>query len=265
MAYKYLKIEHDKHIATVIFNRPEKLNTLNVGLMSEIITAVREFNNDEQTRVVIFTGQGKNFSCGVDLTDEELMNGMSSGTKLKRTRFLKQGPLLIREIYEMSQITIAAVNGAALGGGACIAAACDFRVGADTCRIGYPEINLGMNLSWRALPLCVSLLGPSRAKQMVILGKHEKAETLLGWGFIDAVVPEKELLSSAKKMAEEYASKPPLAAQMIKQSVNAISSALNQSIMHMDGDQYLLTTETKDFREGVQAFFEKRKPEFKGD
>ena len=147
MDYKYLKIERDNHIATVIFDRSEKLNTLNTGLMSEIITAVRDFNNDEQTRVVIFTGKGKNFSCGVDLSDPELMNGMSSGTRLKKARFLKQGPLLIREIYEMSQITIAAVNGAALGGGACIAAACDFRIGADNCRIGYPEINLGMNLS----------------------------------------------------------------------------------------------------------------------
>ena len=265
LEYKYLKIKRANHIAMVIFNRPEKLNTLSIDFMSEIIIAVREFNNDEQTRVVIFTGAGENFSCGVDLTDPELMDGISSGTRLMKNRFLKQGPKMIREIYEMSQITIAAVNGVAIGGGACIAAACDFRIGADDCKIGYPEINLGMNLSWKALPMCVNLIGPVRAKQMVILGKKEEASTLLDWRFLDKTVPSKDLLSAADKMAQEYAAKAPLAAQMIKQSVNAISSAMDQAIMHMDGDQYQLTTDSNDFKEGVHAFFDKRTPEFKGD
>ena len=265
MAYKHLKIEKDNHIAIVIFNRPDKLNTLNIELMAEIIKVVQGFNNDEQTRVVIFTGAGKNFSCGVDLADPELIDRISSGTKLMKSRFLKQGPNMIREIYEMSQITIAAVNGFALGGGACIAAACDFRIGADNCKIGYPEINLGMNLSWKALPMCVHLIGPARAKQMVILGKKEDASTLLDWGFIDKVVPSQKLILAANEMALEYAAKAPFAAQMIKQSVNAISSAMDQAIMHMDADQYQLTTDSKDFKEGVQAFFDKRTPEFKGD
>jgi len=265
LEYKYLKIERANHIAIVIFNRPEKLNTLSIDFMSEIIIAAQEFNNDGQTRVVIFTGASENFSCGVDLTDPELMDGMSSGTRLMKNRFLKQGPKMIREIYEMSQITIAAVNGVAIGGGACIAAACDFRIGADDCKIGYPEINLGMNLSWKALPMCVNLIGPVRAKQMVILGKKEEASTLLDWGFLDKTVPSKDLLSAADEMAQEYAAKAPLAAQMIKQSVNAISSAMDQAIMHMDADQYQLTTDSNDFKEGVQAFFDKRTPEFKGD
>ena len=265
MEYKYLKIERDKQIATVVFNRPEKMNALSIGFMSEIIKVTREFYYDEQTRVVVFTGEGKNFSCGVDLSDPELINGMSSGTRLKKNRFLQQGPNMIRDIYEMNQITIAAVNGTALGGGACIAAACDFRIGAETCKIGYPEINLGMNLSWRALPMCVNLIGPSRAKQMVILGRNEDARTLLDWGFIDKMVPLEQLPQAAKTMALEYAVKAPFAAQMIKKSVNAISSAMDQAVMHMDADQYQFATESNDFKEGLQAFFDKREPEFKGD
>ena len=265
MAYKHLKIEKDNHIAMVIFNRPDKLNTLNIELMAEIIKIVQGFNNDEQTRVVIFTGAGKNFSCGVDLADPELIDRISSGTKLMKSRFLKQGPKMIREIYEMSQITIAAVNGFALGGGACIAAACDFRIGSETCKIGYPEVSLGMNLSWKALPMCVNLIGPARAKRMIILAQKEDAKTLLDWGFLDEIVPLNNLIDAAKTMACQYAAKPPIAAQMVKQSINAVSSALDQAIMHMDTDQYQFTLDSNDFKEGVQAFFDKRTPEFKGD
>jgi enoyl-CoA hydratase/carnithine racemase len=172
---------------------------------------------------------------------------------------------MIRAVYEMDQITIAAVNGAAMGGGACIAAACDFRVGADNCRVGYPEVGLGMNLSWTALPMCVHLIGPARAKQMVILAEKVKAQTLLEWGFLDEMVPAHEMMKAAQAMARKYAAQPPIAAQMVKRSVNAIASALDQSIMHMDADQFLLTTQTKDYLEGVSAFLEKREPSFKGD
>jgi len=265
LKYKYLKIERDSHVATVIFNRPEKLNTLSIDLMSEIIRVTEELNTDEQTRIVIFTGEGKSFSGGVDLNDPELKKRMAQGSSLLKNRFLKLGPKMIREIYEMSQITIAAVNGFAVGGGACIAAACDFRIGADNCRIGYTEVNLGMNLHWKALPMCVNLIGPARAKRMIILAQKENAKTLLDWGFLDKIVPLKELIPAARKMADEYAAKPPMAAQMVKQSVNAIASAMDQAIMHMDADQYQLTIGSNDFIEGVNAFFDKRTPEFKGD
>jgi enoyl-CoA hydratase/carnithine racemase len=172
---------------------------------------------------------------------------------------------MIRSIYEMDQITIAAINGVALGGGACIATACDFRIGARDSLCGYPEINLGMNLHWVALPLCVHLIGPARAKRMIALGRKEDAETLLRWGFYDEVVDPEELMERALAMAEDYARQPPLPAQMIKQSVNAVVSALDRSIMHMDHDQWMLTASTGDFREGIQSFLEKRKPEFTGN
>ncbi len=142
--------------------------------------------------------------------------------------------------------------------------ACDFRIGAEGCFVGYPEINLGIPLSWVSLPICVHLVGPARAKRMVILGNKEKAETLLEWGFIDEIVPPDKLIDKAIEMAEEYAGQPPIAAQMIKRSVNAISTALDNAIMHMDTDQIMLAEETEDFKEGVTAFLTKRKPEFKG-
>ena len=265
MNFKHLTIQKNRHVATVVFNRPDKLNALNVELMHEIISTAEAFREDVDTRVVIFTGAGKCFSAGLDLTDIEYTHGFQHDTTLMKLRFLKLGPRMIKVIYDMDQITIAAVNGAAAGGGACIAAACDFRVGADDCRVGYPEVGLGMNLSWIALPMCVRLIGPSKAKQMVILAKKENAATLLDWGFLDDVVPAESLLASTRKMAEAYASKPPIATQMVKRSVNAITSALDQAIMHMDTDQFLLSATTEDFMEGIAAFLEKREPRFKGN
>ena len=258
MSYENLKIEKNEKVAALILNRPDCGNALSLSLMREIIEAANSFKYDTETRVVIIKGQGTNFCVGADLKDEERWKIGESGDPLLRTRMTQIGRELINAILGTNQVTIACLHGAAAGGGACIPAACDFRVASDKAVLGYPEVKLGMNLSWGALPLCYNLVGPAIAKRMLMGGQLEKAEDLLTWGFIDEVVDEKSLDSRVIELANFYADRPAMAAQMIKRSINAIQLA-NSGIMHMDGDQNALTTEGEDFKKARESFIRNKK------
>jgi enoyl-CoA hydratase/carnithine racemase len=234
-------------------------------MMNEISDFAARLNEDEITRVVVFTGAEEHFCSGMDLTDQQRVDQYEKDSRLMKLRHMKLGPKMIRSIFEIDQITIAAINGAAVGGGACIASACDFRIGESASKIAYPEVNLAMNLSWSSLPMLVHLVGPVKAKQMVILAEKYNADVMHDWGFLDEVVPGEILLERAMSLAKKYAQQAPVAAQMVKRSVNAISTALDRAIMHMDSDQFLFAISGKDFNEGIQAFLENRKPKFIGD
>ena len=241
-------------IACLSINRPESANAFSGDILVEMTKKIHDVKQDTSIRVLLLQSVGKHFSAGADLKEKPQLS-----TKLEswRNNF---GKPAIKSILDIDQITIAAVNGYCLGGAACIVSACDFRIASEKATLGYPEINLGINLNWLGLPLAVRLIGPARAKKMVIGGENENAETLLSWGFYDEVCKPEILIQRANEMAKHYASKPPIAAQMIKRSVNNLVYKNDESIMHMDYDQTLLTHETKDRREAVTAFFEKSSP-----
>lgn len=257
-------VARDGPIATVTITRSEKRNALNKAMMEELDAACGTFVADEQTRAVVFRAEGEDFSIGADLDQPGFRGGDVKPSLLMRRRSAELGARLMRSIQEIYQPTICAIQGVATGAGACITTACDFRIGAEDARIGYGEVKIGVNLMWNAVPICVRLVGPARAKRMIMTGKLFGARTLEDWGFLDEVVPRDDLDAAAHRWAAEYAALPPIPVQMIKRSVNMVAGALDRAIMHMDADQWLLTTTTDDFQEAVSAFFEKRKPTFSG-
>lgn len=264
MEQDLIKVTREGPIAFVTIDRAERRNALTADMLAALEAAARAFAGDEATRAVIFRGAGADFSVGADLKQDRFQ-GASGASLLMRRRALTQGAALMRAIQEIDQPTICAIQGVATGGGACIASACDFRIGAGDARIGYGEVKIGINLMWHAAPLCVRLVGAARAKQMIMSGKLYDAATLERWGFLDEIAPVGDLDARARAWAEEYAALPPIAVQMIKRSINAFAGALDGAVMHMDADQWLLASMSGDFREAVSAFFEKRAPKFSGE
>ena len=255
-------LTHDGAVATITLDRPAKRNALTPASLAQLERLAEGFRDDAATRVVIVRAEGRDFSVGADLS--AVGGGAVPPPTVVLRRSAEQGARLMRAIREIHQPTICVLQGIATGGATCIASACDFRVAADDARLGYGEVKLGINLMWHALPLAVQLVGPARAKAMVMTGALFDAATLAGWGFLDAVVPVGTQLDAAVAMAATYAVLPPVAVQMIKRSVNALAGALDGAIMHADTDQWLLATRTADFAEGIGAFMAKRPPDFTG-
>jgi enoyl-CoA hydratase/carnithine racemase len=260
--FEFLSVKREGALAWITLNRPDKANALSYDHLAEIESAALGFREDAETRVVILSGNGNHFSSGADLSEPQPNPPLPLVQARRRSRM---GERAIEAILDIDQITIAAWQGAALGGGACIVTACDFRVGAKGCFMQYPEIDLGINLMWKSLPLILNLIGPARAKRLVVGAERLTAEQLLDWGILDELVAPQGLDAAVRKMAAFYASKPPIAAQMIKQSTNQLVNALNHAIMHMDSDQNILSARSKDRQIAIEARLRKEPGEYNGD
>jgi enoyl-CoA hydratase len=222
----------------------------------------RSFADDLETHVVILTSKGA-FTAGADLKDPGLDRRSATGL-LARRHMVRIGPDLCEAWERVEQVTICAIEKYCIGGGAALAAACDFRIIGKAAHFRLPEIPLGMNMSWHAVPRLVSLIGPARTKRFVIFGEKVEAEEALAWGLADEVASDGESLARAKDWAARLAKLPPNAVRMSKQSVNAAANALNHATTFMDLDQYALATTSEDYREAIKAFLEKRTPKFTG-
>jgi enoyl-CoA hydratase len=263
MKYHDLLIERDGALVRVILNRPCSMNTLSARMLKELKDVAVNFQDDPDIRVVILTGASGKFSAGMDLKDPEVRK-ISSGTMSERRERVILGPEVCRAWEEARPLTIAAIEGLCLGGGVSLVISCDFRIMGQSSFMRIPEVELGLNYSWGSIPRLLHLAGPAKTKEMIILCEPVPAEKCLAWGLAEQVVRDGSTVEAAQAMAEKILEKPPIPVSMTKQAVLNISGALDRAGIYMDADQFLLTTYTEDHKEGATAFFEKRKPRFKG-
>jgi len=263
MKFHELIVERTGALAKVLLNRPDSLNTLSVRLLRELREVILLLEEDQEIRVVILTGGKEVFSAGLDLKDAEVKKMLSGSMEERRERVLT-GPRACRAWEESKAITIAAIEGFCIGGGVSLAISCDFRIMGRSAYMRIPEIELGLNYSWGSIPRLLHLVGPAKAKEMILLAQKVPSEKCLRWGLAEEAVADGTTMEAAISMAEKILKKSPIPVEMTKKTITALSTAHDRAGIHMDADQFLLTTYSEDHEEGRNAFLEKRKPDFKG-
>lgn len=259
MAYETLIVEKEAPIGIIKLNRPP-VNPLSVKLYHELYDAVCEFENDDTIGAIIITGNGdKAFAAGLDIKD------VMGKTAVETLDFLWTAPRkTFDKLTSIEKPTIAAVFGLALGGGCEVALCCDLRIASEDAVIGLPEIGLGIMPGSGATQRLPRLIGPAKAKELIYTGDTINAAEAYRIGLVNKVVPKDKLMEEAKAMAKKLASKPKAAFALIKR---CIDNGLNMNLasgLTMEMDAFSIAFTSEDGREGINAFVEKRKPNYKG-
>ncbi len=253
-------ITRDGAIATVTLDRGVDygggMNPLSAEAMEGLRDAARLLKDDISVHCVILRG-ARVFSIGADLKDPDMHT--HDLPKLEQRQKLLLGPDMCAAWEALEQITICAMEKYCIGGGLALAASCDWRIASADCDIRLPEVPLGINMSWQANPRLTVLLGPSRAKQLIILGESLAPEKAEAWGLVDALVAPGETAAMAQKWAEKIIALPPIPVRMSKQAINAQANALNHLSSFMDREQYALLTGSDENKAAVRAVFNKTK------
>ena len=256
MSYDFVDIEYYGAVTIVRFDRRGSLNAINQDLILELTDAARTFQDDLRTQAVVLTGASNAFSAGIDLKDKKTWEPIDDDIAL-RERFYR-GVRLCRAWEEMPQITIAAMEGLAVGTGVALALACDWRVLARSAYLYVPEVKIGLNLQWAALPRLITLVGPARAKRIVILCEKMNSTQALAWGLVDELADDGGAVEKALELAEAAAAMPGTTVRLVKEAVNATANALHRATAFADADQSQLSRSFKDAVAAREAFASRR-------
>jgi enoyl-CoA hydratase/carnithine racemase len=199
----------------------------------------------------------------MDLKDEEVARSATAGLAERRI-MLKTGPRICRAWEELDPLTIVAIEGWCVGGGVALAVSCDLRIVGESGHLYVPEVERGFNMSWGSVPRITNLVGPAKAKRIIVLAEKLDAARAVDWGLADESVPDGTAVEAALEMARRAASLPPNGVRLCKTAINAHANALNSTASHADMDQFALTQTSEDCAEGLRSFMEKRDPVFTG-
>jgi methylglutaconyl-CoA hydratase len=249
-------ISEDAGVRTITLNRPERRNALTQEMQVDLIEAFREADDSATTRVVVLTGAGDAFCAGLDLTSLQRMQDKSALTLSEDAHRLQK---LFRTLYELPVPTIAAVNGHAVAGGTGLATLCDFTLAVPAAKFGYTEVKIGF------VPALVSAylslqVGEKQARNLLLTGRLFTAEEALGLGLVTEIVPPEELQARVRSLTEILIANSPSSLRATKNLLTDQNRAWLDAAMHVSMQANARSRETPDFREGIAAFLEKRKP-----
>ena len=259
MSYETIIFEKEGEVAIIKFNRPKALNAINPQVLGEVNSALDDIESDTSVKVLILTGEGdKAFVAGADISV------MVNLTPLQAREFSEKGQEVLFHLERLPIPVISCVNGFALGGGTEIALASDFIYASENAKFGQPEINLGIIPGFGGTQRLSRLIGKNIAKELCLTGAMISAQDAREIGLVNKVFPPERLWEETMKTATLMASKGKIALRAVKQCIDRGFDLNLHSGCHMESDAFGLCMASPDGKEGLSAFVEKRKPEFKG-
>lgn len=255
-SYECIEVSIDGKLGCINLNRPNVLNAINRQMVSEILSALEGFEENDHIRVIVLSGNGRAFAAGADI--DEMATDEAIDFEL-RNQFKDWDRLAM-----IKKPIIGAVQGFALGGGFELALCCDLLFAADDAEFGFPEVNLGVMPGAGGTQRLTKLVGKTKAMEWLFTGRRISAREALHFGIINRLVSKEVLMEETLKFAAEIANQAPLSIRLIKESVlKAVDVSLDVG-MHFERKNFYLLFSTEDQKEGMRAFQEKRKPNFKG-
>ena len=257
-SYETLLFERRDRVGIITINRPDKRNALNIKTREEGAALLDELRNDASIRVVVITGAGeKAFVAGADIAE-------FAGRTAMMQRDVMTARSLFTAIDTFPKPIIAMINGYCLGGGCELALACDIRIASETASFGQPEINLGIIPGGGGTQRLTRLVGEGKAMELILTGEIIDAKSAYSIGLVNHVFPADLLQVKTMELANRIAEKSPIALGLAKEAVKLASRSTLDEGLRREVDLFALCFSTEDKNEGVSAFLEKRKPEFKG-
>jgi enoyl-CoA hydratase len=258
MAYKYIISEVKDRVGILKVNRPEVLNAVNTETILEIESAMKEFNENKDVRVIIITGEGKSFVSGSDISRLAQMDSLMA------REYSQIGQRVLDFIENMEKPVIAAVNGYALGSGCEIAMACDIRIASEKAKFGQPEVKLGLIPGHAGTQRLARLVGIGKAKELIFTGDMIDAQEAYNIGLVNKVVPAENLLEEAMNIAKKIIDNAgPNAVKIAKTVLNRGVDANLKTANSYETEAFSILFSTEEAKEGMKAFLEKRRPNWK--